>query len=152
MTALLLAALLAAPPLELADARGKVHRLRQYRGKVVLVNFWATWCDPCLDELPSIERLRLALAGQDFVVLGVEMGGSARTAGDTGEKLALRFPLLPDRDSSVSKAWGVKLLPTSFLVDRRGAIAFTHSGAMDWDEASARARVEALLKRTRRLP
>ena len=78
---LLVAALLAAaPPLELADTNGAMHRLADYRGKVVLVNFWATWCEPCRDELPTIERLRAALAGRPFVILSVQMGGSARTA------------------------------------------------------------------------
>ena len=147
MTALAAALLLAAAPaLELADAVGAVHRLADYRGKVVLLNFWATWCEPCLEELPSIERLRASLPDGDFVVLAVQMGGSARTARDTGEKLGLRFPLLLDRDSAASKAWGVKLLPTSILIDRRGALAFRHEGELDWADGAARRRVEALLR------
>ena len=70
--ALLAALLLAAtPPLELADANGSMHRLSDYRGKVVLLNFWAIWCEPCRAELPSIERLRAALGKRAFVVLAV---------------------------------------------------------------------------------
>jgi peroxiredoxin len=141
-----LAVLLAATPaLSLADAGGGKHRLADYRGKVVLVNFWATWCEPCMAELPSIERLRTALAGRPFVVLAVQMDGSRRTASDTAEKLGLHFPLLLDRDSSVSEAWGVKLLPTSFLIDRRGAVAFQYTGELDWASPESRKRVEALL-------
>ncbi|MFL5313135.1 MAG: peroxiredoxin family protein [Myxococcales bacterium] len=145
--ALLAAALLAATaPLQLADANGASHRLSDYRGKVVLLNFWATWCEPCRLELPSIERLRAALAGRPFVILAVQMGGSARTAHDVAEELGLRFPLLLDRDSTTTAAWGVKTLPTSFLIGRDGKVAFTHSGELDWSSVEARRRVEALLR------
>ena len=143
---LLAAALLAAtPPLDLTDANGARHRLSDYRGKVILLNFWATWCEPCRAELPSIERLRAALAGRPFLVLAVQMGGSARTAQDTAEELGLRFPLLLDRDSTVTAAWGVKMLPTSFLVGRDGTLAFSHPGELDWSSIEARRRVEALV-------
>jgi thiol-disulfide isomerase/thioredoxin len=150
--ALLVAALLAAaaPPLNLADARGARHRLSDYRGKVVLVNFWATWCEPCKAELPGIERLRAALAGKPFVVLAVEMDGSARTSGDTAEELKLHFPMLLDRDSSATTAWNVNLLPTTFLIGPDGAVAFSHVGELDWSSPEWRGKVELLLPETRR--
>jgi peroxiredoxin len=135
----------ATPPLELADANGGKHRLSDYRGKVVLLNFWATWCEPCRAELPSIERLRAALAGKPFAVLAVQMGGSARTASDVAEELGLSFPLLLDRYSSAGAAWGVKMLPTSFLIARDGAITYRHAGELDWASAGSRHKVEALL-------
>src|SRR5436190_12400034 len=75
------------PALELADPDGKVHRLADYRGKVVLVNFWATWCAPCRAEMPSIERLRRSLDGKPFVVLAVNVAESARVAREFTEKL-----------------------------------------------------------------
>ena len=144
--ALLVAALLAAsPPLELTDANGTTHRLSDYRGKVVLLNFWATWCEPCRDELPSIERLRAALARKPFVVLAVQMGGSVRTAKDAAEDLGLRFPLLLDRDSRATAAWGIKTVPTSFLIGPDGAVAFSHVGELDWSSIEERRRVERLL-------
>jgi peroxiredoxin len=146
--ALLAAALLAAsPPLELADASGAVHRLSDYRGKVVLLNFWATWCEPCLVELPNIERLRATLEKRPFAVLAVQMRGSARMARDMKAKLRLGFPLLVDRDSAASGAWGVKVLPTSFLIGPDGVVAFSHEGELDWASGEARRRVEALLPR-----
>jgi peroxiredoxin len=145
---LVVAAVLAAtPPLELADTAGAVHRLADYRGKVVLVNFWATWCEPCLTELPTLERLRAAFAGRPLVVLAVQMGGSARMARNTAERLSLRFPMLLDRDESASKAWRVELLPTSFLIGPDGALVFTHAGELDWSDAEARRRIERLLPR-----
>jgi len=148
--ALLVAALLAAtPPLALNDASGVRHRLSDYRGKVVLLNFWATWCEPCKAELPSIERLRVALAGKPFVVLAVEMDGSARTASDTAEELRLHFPMLLDRDSSATSAWNVNLLPTTFLIGPDGAVALSHVGEVDWSSPEWRRKVEALLPKHR---
>ena len=145
---LLVAALLAAtPPLELADANGAKHRLSDYRGRVVLLNFWATWCEPCRAELPSIERLRAALAGRSFVVLAVQMGGSARTAHDVAEDLGLGFPLLVDRDSKATSAWGVNTLPTSFLIGTDGKMTFRHTGELDWSSSEMRRKVEMLLPR-----
>jgi peroxiredoxin len=146
--ALLVAALLAVlPPLKLADANGRMHRLSDYRGKVVLLNFWATWCEPCRDELPSIERLRAALADRPFVVLAVQMSGSAHTARDTAESLGLGFPLLLDRNSRATAAWGVKTLPTTFLIGPDGAVAFSHVGELDWSSIEGRRRVEQLMAR-----
>ena len=143
---LVVAALVAAtPPLQLADTAGAVHRLSDYRGKVVLVNFWATWCEPCLTELPTLERLRAAYAGRALVVLAVQMGGSARMARNTAEKLSLRFPMLLDPEQAASKAWRVDLLPTSFLIGPDGAVAFTHAGELDWSGPDARQRIERLL-------
>jgi peroxiredoxin len=144
--ALVFAALIAAaPPLELAAASGTVHRLSDYRGKVVLVNFWATWCEPCREELPSIERLRASLGRKPFVVLAVQAGGSARTARDVAVDLGLQFPLLVDRDSRVINAWGVKTMPTTFLIAPDGTVAFSHVGELDWSSAKERRRVERLL-------
>ena len=143
------AVLAATPPLELTDAKGAKHRLSDYRGKVVLVNFWATWCEPCRDELPSIERLRASLEGKPFLVLAVQMGGSARTAQDVADELGLRFPMLLDRDSSVTESWGVKLLPATFLIARDGTVAYSHSGELDWSSRKQRKRIEALLRRSK---
>jgi len=146
--ALLVAALLAAPPpLYLTDTDGAKHRLSDYRGKVVLVNFWATWCEPCREELPSIERLRAALSRRPFAVLAVQMGGSPRTARDIGATLGLHFPLLLDGDSSATAAWKVKVLPTSFLIGPDGAMALRHVGELDWSSAEWRRKVESLLPR-----
>jgi len=147
--ALLVAALLAAtPPLELTDTTGAKHRLSDYRGKVVLVNFWATWCEPCREELPGIERLRASLASKPFAVLAVQMGGSPRTGRDIVQTLGLRFPVLLDGDSSVTKAWDVSILPTSFLIAPDGSVATKHVGEVDWTDAGWRRKVEALLPRS----
>ncbi|MFL5409733.1 MAG: peroxiredoxin family protein [Myxococcales bacterium] len=147
--ALVVAAMLAAaPPLALSDTSGAKHRLSDYRGKAVLVNFWATWCEPCREELPSLERLRASLASKPFAVLAVQMGGSPRTARDIVQELGLRFPVLLDSDSSVTKAWEVSVLPTTFLIAPDGSVAAKHVGEVDWAQTEWRRKVEALLPRS----
>jgi len=135
----------AAPALELADVDGTVRRLADYRGKAVLVNFWATWCGPCREEMPSIEVLRLSMKDKPFVVLAVNVGQSPRVARDFGEKLMLGFPLLLDRDTRVAKAWGAKILPASFVIGPDGAIRYSYFGDLDWSGPEVRAKIEALL-------
>ena len=137
----------AAPPLELTDVDGTVRRLADYRGKAVLENFWATWCGPCREEMPSIESLRLSLQGKPFEVLGVNVGQSPRVARDFGEKLMLGFPLLLDRDTRTAKAWGARVLPASFVVGPDGAIRYSYYGDLDWAAPEVRAKIEALFPR-----
>ena len=110
-----------APDFALPDIDGKVHRLSEYRGKVVLVNFWATWCPPCRREIPSMERLLEQLKGKPFVVLAIDQEETADSVFVFTGQLdpAPTFPILLDRTSAVAPAWGVLGLPTSFIVDQR---------------------------------
>jgi peroxiredoxin len=137
----------ATPALELSDTEGHGHRLADYRGRVVLVNFWATWCAPCRAEMPSIERLRRSLDGRPFVVLAVNVGESARAARDFGASMPLGFPLLLDRDTRIAKAWGARILPATFVVGPDGAIRYRHFGELDWARDDVRAAVEKLMPR-----
>jgi peroxiredoxin len=136
----------ATPPLELGDVDGKVHRLADYRGKAVLVNFWATWCGPCREEMPSMEALRVAMQGKPFVVLAVNVGEGARAARSFGEKMSLGFPLLLDRDTSTTRAWSARVLPASFVVGPDGTIRYSYLGAIDWASAEVRAAIEDLIR------
>jgi len=137
----------ATPPLELSDVDGTPRRLADYRGKAVLVNFWATWCGPCREEMPSIESLRLSMMGKPFEVLAVNVGQSPRVARDFGDKLMLGFPLLLDRDTKAAKAWGARVLPASFVVAPDGVIRYSYYGDLDWSAPEVRAKIEALLPR-----
>jgi peroxiredoxin len=134
------------PELELADLAGKEHRLADYRGSVVLVNFWATWCVPCREEMPSIDKLRSSLKGKPFEVLAVNLAEPLSRIEKFAATLPVGFPLLRDRDGTVSKAWKAKLLPASFLIGRDGRIRYVVYGELDWSSDAVRARVAELLK------
>jgi peroxiredoxin len=134
------------PELELQDMGGQTHRLADYRGKVVLVNFWATWCEPCRAEMPSMNGLRSALAGKPFEVLAVNLAEPLSRIERFLGTMPLDFPLLRDRDGSVAKAWKARLLPASFLIGRDGRIRYVAYGEVDWTSAAVRERVAELLK------
>ena len=124
-----------APVLKLNDTDGTLHDLAQLKGKVVLVNFWATWCPPCRREMPSMQRLKDALAGEAFEVLAVDVGEDADTilAFTSQLDVQLRFPILLDTRSQVMQAWQVAGLPTTFLVDRQGRIVASAIGGREFD-------------------
>jgi thiol-disulfide isomerase/thioredoxin len=124
----------AAPALELADLNGLKHRLADYRGKVVLINFWATWCEPCRDEMPSMQRLKNRFADKPFIVLAVNIGESEVRIGEFLQKLPLDFTVLRDHSSAAMKAWRVRGLPASFVVGPDGRIRYSHIGELNWDD------------------
>ena len=135
----------AAPPLALHDLEGWLHRLEDYRGKVVLVNFWATWCEPCREEMPSINRLRASLAGRPFEVLAINLAESEPRIRRFLEQLPLDFPVLMDRDSAAAKRWQARVLPVSFLIGPDGRIRYSVVGELDWMQESVRGAIAALL-------
>ena len=137
----------ATPPLELRSLEGKATRLADYRGKVLLVNFWATWCEPCRAEMPSMNRLRAALAGQPFEVLAVNLGEPESRIRRFLEQTPLDFPVLLDADKAVAKAWQARILPASYLVDADGRIRFSHLGEADWSSEALKRQVVRLLPR-----
>jgi thiol-disulfide isomerase/thioredoxin len=124
----------ATPALELADLNGQKHRLADYRGKVVLINFWATWCEPCRDEMPSMQRLKNRFADRPFIVLAVNVGESEVRIDDFLQKLPLDFTILRDHSSAAMKAWRVKALPASFVVGQDGRVRYSHIGELNWDD------------------
>ena len=136
----------ATPPLELADMKGAKHRLADYRGKVVLVNFWATWCVPCRDEMPSIERLRTSLDSRRFAVLAVNLAEPESRIQKFLDAVPVGFPVLLDRDAKATRAWQAKLLPATYIVGPEGAIRYRHVGELDWSKPEVRAQVERLMK------
>ena len=135
----------AALPIELLTPEGAPFSLKQLRGKVVLVNFWATWCEPCITEMPSLQRLRNELAASDFEVLAVNyQEGPARINGFI-QKMNLTLPVVRDTDGSVARNWGARVFPASYLVDRAGDIRYAASGDVDWTSPKMVSTIRSLL-------
>ena len=134
-----------APPLELLDLAGKRHALDEYRGKVVLVNFFGTWCPPCLQEMPNLLLLAKALEGRPFAVLAVAVGDSpARLRQVFGEQMA-GFTVLLDSTGRAARSWQALAFPTSFVLDPEGRIRYSAEGPVAWDDPEVARQIAALL-------
>lgn len=137
----------AAPPaLVLKDRSGNSHNLAAYKGKVVLVNFWATWCPPCREEMPSMQRLKEQMAGRPFVMLGVNSGEPPDELEEFLKMIKVDFTILLDTDSAVTRRWKVFGLPTSFLIDRQGKVRYSLTGTTEWDGKETVALIEGMLR------
>ncbi len=136
-----------APDFQLIDLQGNWQALPDYRGKVVLLNFWATWCGPCRVEMPSMERVYQDLKDEGFAILAISSDpqGSIVTRPFVASQ-GLTFPILHDSDYRVSGSYGVRTLPMSFLIDRNGTLTQRVFGARDWDSAEARELLHGLLR------
>ena len=135
---------LAAPGFALKDMDGRLHRLSDYRGQVVIVNFWATWCPPCREEMPSMQRAWEQLRKEGIVMLGINVGEDEDTIFAFTGSYPVDFPLLLDRDSSVIQRWSVMGLPTTFVVDPEGRLRYRAIGGRAWDDPKLLAPVRAL--------
>jgi len=126
------------PPLALTDLDGKTWDLSALQGRAVLVNFWATWCEPCREEMPSLEALAGRHRADPMVVLTVNYQESETGVRRFLERVPLGLPVLLDRDGSVTKAWTPRVFPTTVSIDRSGRPRHQIVGAVDWngDEAS----------------
>lgn len=124
-----------APDFALKNLDGETVTLRQYRGRVVVVNFWATWCPPCRAEMPSMQRAWEVYKDKGIVLLGVDIGETDDRVFQFMADLGLDFPVVLDTDSKVTNAWPVKGLPTTVVVDPKGRMAFRAIGARKWDDA-----------------
>ena len=133
-------------PLMLHDLQGKQWDLSSMKGQVVLLNFWATWCEPCKAEMPAMNRLHKKFARQGFQVVGVNFGEGRARIEQFLRSTPVDFPILRDDDSAVSKAWRVRVLPVSFLIDRNGMLRHQLTGEADWDHPSLQAPILDLLK------
>ena len=101
-------------------------------GRVVLVNFWATWCEPCREEMPALQALQDKLGKERLVVLAVNYGESPEKVQQFAHHTPVDFPLLLDRHMEAAKAWGVRVLPASFVLGQDGDIRYSAVGLLDW--------------------
>jgi peroxiredoxin len=141
-----LAAASKAPDFTLPVIGGANLRLQEQRGRVVMVNFWATWCGPCRVEMPHLNRLYDKYRGSGFVLLGVNIDEEPRKAADLAAKLGLRFPVLLDADKKVSRLYDLTAMPSTVLIDRDGRVRYIHRGYRDGFEDTYEKQIRELLK------
>jgi thiol-disulfide isomerase/thioredoxin len=138
---------LPAPGFSLKDMDDELHALQDYHGKVILLNFWATWCPPCRHEMPALEKLYLQFRERDFVVLAVNQWEDPDLVfAYTGDlNVFPTFPILFDPESTISQQYGVKGLPTSFVIDRDGRVVYRAIGGREFDHPGVTGIIEQLL-------
>jgi thiol-disulfide isomerase/thioredoxin len=135
----------AAPPLALNDLDGKPWQLSALQGRAVLLNFWATWCEPCREEMPSLQALARRHEADSLLVLMVNYRESEPGIRRFLERTPLALPVLLDSDGSAARAWTQRVFPTTVLIDRSGQPRHQVVGAVDWNGDEARQWVRELL-------
>lgn len=141
--------LVEAPNVIGTDPEGNTIRLSDFRGKVVFLNFWATWCVPCRLEMPAMERLYREFKGQGLMVLAVNFQEDAGTVRAFVRELKLTFPVVLDPKGTAAMAYAVRGLPATYLIDRNRVVVGRAIGAREWDSKDGRAYIRALLGKTR---
>ena len=139
-------------PLELTfslpDFNGETHTLPDYQGKVVLINFWATWCPPCIYEMPELMRLKQQFADKPFEILAINVAEKKYRVRKFTKTTKLSLPVLLDTKNEAFTDWGVKTLPTSFLVDARGKTRYRIRGNPGWEDEKTLEMIEGLIAET----
>ena len=123
-----------APDFALQDTEGKTHRLSDYRGKPVIINFWTTWCPPCREELPSMNRAWHLLEKEGIAMLALNMGEDEDTIFIFSADYPTDFPILMDQSGEVIEQWPVKGLPTTYVIAPDGTFAYRAIGSREWDD------------------
>ena len=136
-------------PLRLPQLDGTPLDLADLKGEVVLLNFWAAWCEPCRDEMPGLNRLHQTFAGRKFRVVSINAGDGRGAINRFLDSVPVDFAVLRDAESELMKRWRVRMLPASFLVDRKGLLRYQLLGAANWDAPALRAPVLELLDQER---
>jgi thiol-disulfide isomerase/thioredoxin len=124
----------ATPALKLPDLQGASVDLAAFRGKTVIVNFWATWCGPCREEMPSLAALAKRRGGGDIVVLAVDVGETRASVQRFLARNPVDLPILLDTDGYAALAWKVEIYPSSFVIAPDGRIRQFIAGALEWDD------------------
>jgi peroxiredoxin len=124
-----------APDFTLKSLEGSNLRLEEYRGQVVLINFWASWCGPCRQEMPLLDRLHQRYLDTGFAVLGINVEGEEAPARNLIDRIPVTFPVLIDQEQRVSELYELEAMPSTVVVDRDGVVRYIHRGYKPGDEA-----------------
>ncbi len=136
----------AAPDFTLAARDGSKVRLADLRGQVVMINFWASWCGPCRQEMPLLGQLQAKYEPLGFTLLGVNVEPDSAAAVAWLKGVPVAFPILFDTDSSVATRFGVEGMPSTVFVDRNGQVRYVHRGYKPGDEAKYADMIRSLVK------
>jgi peroxiredoxin len=136
----------AAPDFAAKSDAGRNMRLSELRGQVVLINFWASWCSPCRQELPSLNKVYTQYRSAGFALLAVNVDDNRKDAEAMLKRLGLRFPTLFDNGKSVAKLYGVDTMPATLVIDRDGRVRYVHRGYYEGYERKYEQQVRELLK------
>jgi peroxiredoxin len=136
-----------APDFNLEDQDGNFVKLSDLKGKVVIVNFWATWCPPCRKEMPSMQRAWETLKQEDIEMLAINVGEDSDLIFAFTAEYPVDFPLLMDRDSKVVREWRVRGLPTTFIINPEGKIVYQAIGDREWDSPDLLEQIRQLKKK-----
>jgi peroxiredoxin len=126
------------------NGKGKID-LTKYKGKVVLVDFWATWCEPCKKSFPKLQDLNVKLKASGLVIVGISQDDEGEGLVEFGKTYGAEFPLGWDKDKNVAKKFKPPSMPTSFVVDKQGVVRFAHMGYHDGDEEAVEKEIKSLL-------
>jgi len=135
-----------APDFTLRSGEGRNLRLQEQRGRVVMVNFWATWCGPCRQEMPHLNRLYDKYKSSGFVLLGINIDDDPANAAALAAKLGVSFPVLYDTDKRVSRLYDLNTMPSTVLIDRDGTVRQLHRGYVNGYENTYEQQIRELLK------
>lgn len=133
-----------APAFDLKDAQNRPQRLADYLGKPIILNFWATWCPPCREEMPSMQRAHEALSKEGIAVIGINVGDDAEAIGNFLDEVQVDFPLPMDPDYKVAQSYPLKGLPTTYVIDPKGRLVYAALGERAWDDPKLMDRIRAL--------
>lgn len=130
---------------ELEGVDGKIHLLSDYQGKVLLVNFWASWCSGCIQEIPSMQRLEKSLTGHPFEIVAINVSEQKQGVIRRLKRINMTFTVLFDAKGKTFKQWQAKILPTSFIIDKKGHIRYLVQGPLEWDSDEISTVIEKLI-------
>lgn len=132
------------PDAPFQDLNGTIYTLEDLKGKPIIINFWATWCPPCRAEMPSMNRAWAKVKDEGILMFAVNVGEKPETIAKFTDDIPIDFPIILDVDTKLSMAWGVRGMPTTYILDANGKVVYSAVGERPWDDDSILDAVRAL--------